>query len=83
MSFNRSRIRTVVCVTVTSNLRLADAPGNVAISQGEGGLRSDSVANVSQVVTLDEDDLVERLGRVQRTTMRRVRAGLRQVLDLT
>lgn len=46
-AFNRSRIRTVVCVVVTSNLRLADAPGNVLLSRRESGLPKDSVANVA------------------------------------
>jgi mRNA interferase MazF len=81
-AFNRSRIRTVVCVAVTSNLRLAEAPGNVLISGGRSGLRQESVANVSQIVTLDKADLTERLGRVDLPTMRRVDAGLRRVLEL-
>jgi len=81
-AYNRSRIQTVICVAVTSNLRLADAPGNVVISRGRSGLRTDSVANVSQVVTLDKADLDEPLGRVDRATMRRVDAGLRRVLEL-
>lgn len=55
-AFDRSRIRTVVCVAITSNLRLAEAPGNVLITSGKTGLRKDSVADVSQVVTLDKDD---------------------------
>ena len=81
-AFNRSRIRTVICVAITSNLRLAEAPGNVMIAGGKGGLRVDSVANVSQVVTLDKTALPERLGRIDRATTRRVEAGLRRVLEL-
>jgi mRNA interferase MazF len=52
-AFKRSRIRTVIAVTLTSNLRLIDAPGNVLVSAKASGLPKDSVANVSQVVTLD------------------------------
>lgn len=81
-AYNRSRIATVVCVTITSNLRLADAPGNVPLASGTGGLPEDSVANVSQVVTLEKTDLGDRLGALNRSTFRRVEAGLRLVLDL-
>jgi mRNA interferase MazF len=81
-AYNRSRIATVICVTVTSNMGLADAPGNVVLAAGTGGLPRDSVANVSQVVTLDKTDLDERLGALDRRTLRQVEAGLRLVLGL-
>ncbi len=81
-SFNRSRIRTVVVVVLTSNTRLLDAPGNVLIPAKQSRLDRDSVANVSQIVTLDRDFLSERLGRVSATVMAQVDAGLRLVLDL-
>lgn len=63
-SFNRSRIATVVCVPLTSNLRLADAPGNVLLECDATGLSKDSVANVSQPVTLDRTSLTERVGKI-------------------
>lgn len=81
-AYNRSSISTVLCVTITSNLRLADAPGNVALPAGVGGLARDSVANVSQVVTLHKGDLEERLGSIDRARLRAVEAGLRRVLGL-
>ena len=81
-AYNRSRIATVVCLTITSNLRLADAPGNVALSAGAGGLPKDSVVNVSQVVTLNKTELADRLGTLDRRTLRSVEAGLRQSLGL-
>jgi mRNA interferase MazF len=81
-AYNRSRIATIVAVTLTSNLRLADAPGNVALAAGTGGLPKDSVVNVSQVVTLDKVDLEERLGALDRGTIRRIEAGLRLALAL-
>lgn len=56
--FNRSRIATVVCVALTSNLRWAEAPGNVLLTAKATGLPKDSVANVSQIVTLDGESLV-------------------------
>ena len=81
-SFNRSRLRTVLAVALTSNTRLLDAPGNVLLPAASTGLSRDSVANVTQVVTLDEDYLAERAGRVHPDLMARVDAGLRLVLDL-
>ena len=61
-SFNRSRIRTVIAVVLTSNLHLAEAPGNLLISASESGLPRDSVANVSRVITVDWDFLIEKAG---------------------
>ena len=81
-SFNRSRIKTVVAIILTSNLRLVDAPGNVLLPAKSAGLPRDSVANVSQVVTLDREFLVERAGRLPARLMANVDAGLRLVLDL-
>ena len=81
-AFNRSRIATVVCVTVSSNLRLADAPGNVLLDAATPGLDRPSVINVSQVVTLDKEDLIERIGRVDTGVLRSVAGGLRRVLGL-
>ena len=59
-AFNRRRIRTVIAVVLTANLRLVDAPGNVLVPAKASGLPKDSVANVSQVVTLDKNFLTER-----------------------
>ena len=61
---NRSRIATVVCVPLTSNLTWATAPGNVLLKAQAAGLPKDSVANVSQIVTLDRSLLAERVGRL-------------------
>src|SRR5437667_11203103 len=63
-AFNRSRIATVVCVPLTSNLRWADAPGNVLLAAMATGLPKDSVANVSQLVTLDKSFLTARIGNL-------------------
>ena len=68
--------------TVDGREVLADAPGNVALAAGTGGLPKDSVANVSQVVTLNKDELDSRLGLLDRRTLRRVEAGLRLSLGL-
>ena len=81
-AFNRSRIRTVVCVVLSSNLRLADAPGNVLIAKRDSGLPKDSVANVSQIVTVDRDVLTERAGKLPAVARERIDRGLRLVLGL-
>ena len=81
-AFNRSRLQTVVAVVLTSNLRLVEAPGNVLVPAQASGLPKDSVANVSQVVTVDRAFLTERAGRVRGRTLETVEEGLRLVLDL-
>jgi mRNA interferase MazF len=81
-AFNRSRIPTVVAITLTSNLRLADAPGNVVVPRDTSGLPKDSVANVSQIVTLDRAGLGTRAGRLPEAIMRAIDRGLRLVLDV-
>lgn len=81
-AFNRSRLRTVVGVALTSNTRYLNAPGNVLLPASRTGLPRDSVANVTQIVTIDEDYLGDRCGRISPKLMSRVEAGLRLVLDL-
>ncbi len=80
--YNRSKIATVVCAVITSNMRLAPAPGNVPVSPPNGGLDRPSVINCSQVVTLDKEDLIEQLGTLSGAHMRLVELGLRRVLGL-
>ena len=63
-AFNRSNIATAACVPLTSNLKWAGAPGNVLLKRRYTGLSKDSVANVSQIVTLDRAVLTERAGRL-------------------
>ncbi len=75
-AFNRSEIATVVTVPLTSNLRWADAPGNVRLTARLTGLPKDSVANVSQVVALDRGMLTERVGKLSRPKIDLVLAGL-------
>ncbi len=80
--FNRSRIGTVLVVPFTSNLRLADAPGNVMVPRSASGLGRDSVANVSQVLALPKDALTERVESLPRSLQLEVNAGLKLVLAL-
>jgi mRNA interferase MazF len=81
-SFNSSNISTVIAVVLTSNLRLASAPGNVSLSAQSIGLPKDSVANVSQLITVDKSLLTDYVGQVTSAKMRQVEAGLKLVLAL-
>ena len=81
-SFNDSRINTVIAAVITSNLRLADAPGNVRLPTRGTGLTKPSVANVSQVITIDKGFLTERVGRVSPALLALVDDGLRLALSL-
>lgn len=81
-SFNDSGISTVVAAVVTSNLRLADAPGNVRLPVKGTGLAKVSVANVSQIITVDKTFLTERIGRLNPRLLAEVDAGLRIVLSV-
>jgi mRNA interferase MazF len=81
-AFNRSRLQTVIAVVLSTNLRLVDAPGNVLIPAKASGLRKDSVANVSQVITVDREFLIELAGRVRGQFLTDVENGLRLILGL-
>jgi mRNA interferase MazF len=81
-SFNRSQIRSVIVLVITSNLRLADAPGNVLLPARISGLPRDSVINVSQILTLDRSFLSEHAGKISNNVLEAVEAGLRLVLQL-
>jgi mRNA interferase MazF len=81
-AFNRSAIQTVIAAAITSNLRLAAAPGNVMLRRRESRLAKDSVVNVSQIVTLSKNFLSERIGRVPPARLHEVEEGLRLVLSL-
>lgn len=81
-TFTQSTISTVLCAAVTSNLRLAAAPGNVRIAARSSGLPKPSAVNVSQVATIDRTFLTERVKTLDVQTMREVDEGLRLVLQL-
>ncbi|MEX2489338.1 MAG: type II toxin-antitoxin system PemK/MazF family toxin [Pseudomonadales bacterium] len=80
--FNRSRIHTIIAAAITSNIKLAAAPGNVSLSKRGSGLNRESVVNVSQIVTLDKSFLTERIGRLSETKLNEVEEGLRLVFAL-
>ena len=81
-AFNISQIQTVIVATITSNLRLAEAPGNLVLTRGQSGLDRDSVVNVSQLITLDKSYLTERIGKLPATQLSELDQGLRLVLSL-
>lgn len=81
-SFNQSRISTVVVAVVTSNVALAEAPGNVRLAKSEAGLPRASVVNVSQLLTIDRALLTLRIRALSGQTMARVDEGLRLVVGL-
>ncbi len=79
-ALNRSRITTVVCIPLTTNLRWADAPGNLALSSRLTGLPQESVANVSQILTLDRDLLGECVGKLPRAKLELLLSGIDVIL---
>jgi len=81
--FNRSALPTIIAAAITSNVRLADAPGNVLIPKSASGLRRDSVANVSQLMTVDRSHLSDRVRKLPAALMSAIDRGLRLVLDLS
>ncbi|MDI6736301.1 MAG: type II toxin-antitoxin system PemK/MazF family toxin [bacterium] len=80
--FNKSRIATLIGVVITSNIKISQAPGNVFLPMKITGLPKDSVANVSQVITIDKSFLTERIGSLPSNFLRQVEEGLRLVLSL-
>jgi mRNA interferase MazF len=81
-AFNRSQIQTVIVVVLTSNTELAEAPGNVLLVRKATGLPRDSVANVSQIITVDKSLLTERVCSLPSDLQEQVDEGLRLVLYL-
>lgn len=81
-AFTQSRIATVIVIAITSNLRLAAAPGNVLLTAAESGLPRDSVINTSQIITIDKVLLDAYVGRISGRTLTEVERGVRFVLDV-
>lgn len=81
-TFTQSQISTVIVVIITSNIRLAEAPGNVLLPRGVSGLSRDSVVNVSQIFTIDKTFLTERIGSIPDYLQEEIDEGLRTVLYL-
>ena len=81
-TFTQSQISTVIVIIITSNMRLAEAPGNVLLPSGVSGLSRDSVINVSQILTIDKTFLAERIGSLPDYLQEEVDEGLRTALYL-
>lgn len=81
-AFNESKIATVLVAVITSNLALAEAPGNVRLNKSSDGLPKASVVNVSQLLTMDRGLLGKRVGFLSARMMQRVDVGLKLVLSL-
>jgi mRNA interferase MazF len=79
-AFNRSRIATVVCIPLTTNLRWADVPGNVLLTSQVTKLPQDSVANASLVISIDKELLIDHVGKLTRAKLELILAGLDAVL---
>lgn len=79
-AFNKSKISTVVVCALTSNQKIAAAPGNVLLKKGEGNLPKASVVNISQVATVDKGDLTERIGQLSKKRVEEIVAGFEFLL---
>jgi mRNA interferase MazF len=81
-TFTQSRLNTVIVLIITSNLKLAAAPGNVLLPKAASGLPTDSVANVSQILTLDKTFLTDRIGSLPDYLQAEIDEGIRTILYL-
>ncbi|NOY73625.1 MAG: type II toxin-antitoxin system PemK/MazF family toxin [Gammaproteobacteria bacterium] len=79
--FNSSNINTVVVCSLTSNLKRAKAPGNVPLNKGEANLPKKSVVNISQIYTVNKNDLVEKIGQVSEKRMYEILEGLKLLTE--
>lgn len=80
-AFNASRINTVVVCALTSNLKRAQAPGNVTLNKGEANLSKKSAVNISQVVTVDKSDLKEKIGSLSAERSRQIIDGIKLLVE--
>ncbi len=79
--FNQSKIKTVVVCALTSNLKRANAPGNLLLAKGEANLKRESVVNISQIITVDKSDLVEKIGTLSSTRVRQILEGVKLLIE--
>ena len=79
--FNRSQLKTVVVCALTSNLKRAQAPGNVLLESGDGNLPKQSVVNVSQIYTVDKSQLDEYIGTLSSARIREIINGIKLVVE--
>ena len=81
-SFNKSKIRTIIVLSISTNLLLADAPGNILLKKEESGLPKDGVINVSQISTIDKQRLTKKIGIISRASVEKIDVGIKLILGL-
>jgi len=79
--FNASKINTVVLCALTSNLKRAKSPGNVLLRKGEGNLKKTSVVNISQIITADKSDLLEKIATLSQIRINEIVEGLKLLIE--
>jgi mRNA interferase MazF len=79
--YNRSRLDTVVVCSLTSNLKRAEGPGNVLLEAGEGNLPKRSVVNITQIYTVDKDELIEKIGTLSADRVQQILDGIYLLLE--
>jgi mRNA interferase MazF len=79
--FNQSKINTMVVCALTSNLQRARAPGNVLLQKGEGNIKKDSVVNISQIITINKSDLLEKIGSISPSRITEIIQGVRLLIE--
>ncbi len=81
-SFNKSKIKTVIVSSITTNRNLAEAPGNVYLKKSVSGLPKDGVVNISQISTLDKKRLTEKIATLSQSSMAEIDYGLKLILNI-
>lgn len=79
--FNESKINTVVVCALTSNIKRASAPGNILLKKGEGNLPKDSAVNISQIITVNKSDLVEKIGSLSPSKVKQIIEGVKLLIE--
>ena len=82
-SFNHSKIKTVICSVLTSNLKLLKAPGNILLAEKSTGLSKDSVLNISQIITIDKSFLDSKVGELTRKQLIKLENGLKLIFSIS
>ncbi len=81
-SFNKSKINTIICAVITSNLKLSEAPGNILLNPKSSGLSKESVINISQIITIDRSFLLEKVGELNSKLTHKIDKSLKLVLSI-
>lgn len=79
--FNQSKINTVVVCALTSNLQRSKSPGNVLLRKGEGNLKKESVVNITQMITVNKSDLIEKIGFLSAMRVREIIEGIKLLIE--